>query len=273
MGNKIVKIKPTHRTKFFDGISMRSRPKVALPSAQVGKKPVLSPKVTVFRRVIAMRSHFSAVLTTVLLFVGFLAGFWFTWQTKEIGAEGQVLGATTVNEEVMTAGIQTETVASSSVAQISDDRYFKMTIDQIEGYLNEVVKTPQMQEAERLELRKKKLKAYLAEKGSPFVEISDSIAELPHWKMILAISNSESTMGKRCYNNNCSGIGVAPGHPLWREYPSHKEWAKDLNKLLEKRYKNWTLERMNGVYNQPGSRNWVLASKQVLEELQERAIE
>ncbi len=246
---------------------------MALPTSRPGKKTVLPPRLTVFRRTIGIRSHFSVIITTVLLFVGFLAGFWFTWQTKETVAEGQVLGATTVNEDLVQSNTQTETAASSSLAQLSDDRYFKMTIDQIEGYLNEVVKTPQMQEAERLELRKKKLKAYLAEKGSPFVEISDTIAELPHWKMILAISNSESTMGKRCYNNNCSGIGVAPGHPLWREYPSHKEWAKDLNKLLEKRYKNWTLERMNGVYNQPGSRNWILASKQVLEELQERAIE
>jgi hypothetical protein len=30
---------------------------------------------------------------------------------------------------------------------------------------------------------------------------------------------------------------------------------------------------MNGVYNQPGSENWLLASKQILEELQEREIE
>jgi len=252
---------------------MRSRPKVALPQARPGRQPVLPPKAAALRSVLGVRSRFSVVLTAVLLFVGFLAGFWFTWQTKQTGAEGQVLGVMTVNEAARAGEGQTEATASSSVAQISDDTYFKMTIDQIEGYLNEVVKTPQMQEAERLEIRKKKLKAYLAEKGSPFVEISDTIAELPHWKMILAISNSESTMGKRCYNNNCSGIGVAPGHPLWREYPSHKEWAKDLNKLLEKRYKNWTLERMNGVYNQPGSRNWVLASKQVLEELQERSIE
>jgi hypothetical protein len=66
---------------------------------------------------------------------------------------------------------------------------------------------------------------------------------------------------------------VEPGHPLWRSYKTKADWAKDLDKLLERRYKNWTLEKMNGVYNQPGSENWLLASKQILEELQEREIE
>ncbi len=32
------------------------------------------------------------------------------------------------------------------------------------------------------------------------------------------------------------------------------------------------LEKMNGVYNKPGSNNWVLAAKQVLEDLEERKI-
>ena len=273
MQNKVVKLKPTRRRRSFDGIILKQKPRV------VSVRPVVSRNL-VFRRpgwlrlTLPARGQWSAVLAATLLFVGFLVGFWFTWETKPSGAEGQVLGAMDINlPPAETAAVEAPTSSPESVAQLSDDRFFKLTVSQLETYLEQVVKTPQLKEAERLADRKAKLKVYLQDKGSPFVDITDTIAELPHWKMVLAISNSESTMGKRCYNNNCSGIGVAPGHPLWRDYPSHKEWAKDLDRLLEKRYKNWTLEQMNGVYNQPGSRNWVLAAKQVLEELQDRGIE
>lgn len=273
MQNKIVKLKPTRRRRSFDGIILKQKPRV------VAIRPVVAQNLIFhqpswLRLAVPGRGQWSAVLTATLLFVGFLGGFWFTWQTKPSGAEGQVLGVTDISlSPTETTTTQTSTSSPETMAQLSDDGFLKLTVSQIEAYLEQVVKTPQLKEAERLADRKKKLKIYLQEKGSPFADIADTIAELPHWKMVLAISNSESTMGKRCYNNNCSGIGVAPGHPLWRDYPSHKEWAKDLDRLLEKRYKNWTLEQMNGVYNQPGSRNWVLASKQVLEELQDRGIE
>jgi hypothetical protein len=263
--NKIVKIRPSRRTKSFDGISLRQKAKVVEEQAAEKKRFIQFEFLSFTKRLFVGR-QLSAVLIVMLLFAGFLTGFWFTWQTHQTGAEAQVLGV------MDTAPVEQEPVSTSTVAGLSDDTFYKLTVSQIEEYLNEAVKTPQLKEAERLAERKVKLKAYLEDKGSPFVEISDSIAELPHWKMVLAISNSESTMGKRCHSNNCSGIGVAPGHPLWREYASTKDWAKDLNKLLERRYKDWTLEQMNGVYNQPGSRNWVRASKQVLEELQEREI-
>ncbi len=273
MQNKVVKIKPTRRTKSFDGIILRTRPQVVKNQVQ---KPGGFSRAAVFRlpKLVFSGRQFSAMLTALLLFVGFLAGFWFTWDTKQSGAEGQVLGAMDINASA--AAAEENPVATTSpdtVAQLSDDAFYKLTVSQLENYLQEAVKTPQLKEAERLAVRKQKLREYLSDKNSPFVEISDTIAELPHWKMVLAISNSESTLGKRCHSNNCSGIGVAPGHPSWREYASTRDWAKDLNRLLEKRYKDWTLEEMNGVYNQPGSKNWVRAARQVLEELQERGIE
>ncbi len=180
--------------------------------------------------------------------------------------QGQVLGASTMR-------VLTEPAAFGLVADVPNEVLFNLTIEQLEGYLEEALKTDEVREAESLALRKQKLKEYLEYRKSPFVGIIDTIVELRHWKLVLAISNSESSLGKRCHSNNCSGIGVEPGHLLWREYQSTADWAKDLDKLLEKRYKDWTLEEMNGVYNQPGSSNWLAAARQVLEELQERGIE
>lgn len=217
-----------------------------------------------------LKHKFSAMAVLASLAIAFTAGGWLVWQTSQTEAEAQSQSAADFYEPVpLVAGA----VTLGPVQNVPNEVLFNLTIDQLETYLSEVLKTDQVREAERLAARKEKLRAYLEEKHSPFVDIVDTIAELKHWKMVLAISNSESTLGKRCYGNNCSGIGVEPGHPLWRTYASTAEWAKDLNRLIEKRYKDWTLEKMNGVYNQPGSRNWLLASKQILAELQERGIE
>jgi len=187
-------------------------------------------------------------------------------ETEAQQEQGQVLGSSTVRV-VESPG------AHGPVADVPNDVLYNLTIEQLENYLSEALKTDEVREAERLAERKQKLKAYLEFRQSPFVNIVDTIAELKHWKLVLAISNSESSLGKKCHSNNCSGIGVEPGHPLWREYQSTADWAKDLDNLLERRYKDWTLEEMNGVYNQPGSSNWLAASRQVLEQLQERGIE
>lgn len=114
---------------------------------------------------------------------------------------------------------------------------------------------------------------YLQEWNSPLAEFSDIIAAQPHWKRVLAISFAESGLGKKCADNNCSGIGVEPGHPKWQTYETKGEWVKAMNRLLEKRYKDWTLKQMNGTYNYPGSSNWVAAGNQILDDLEERNIE
>lgn len=205
---------------------------------------------------------------SIALFLSFCGGIAVTLNTTKTQADEPA-------PQIMSqpAAIPLSPVVSGvAVANVPNEVLFNMTIEQLDIYLAEALKTPEMKEAERLAVRKGKLKEYLKEKKSPFVEIVDTLAELKHWKLVLAISNSESTLGKRCYNNNCSGIGVEPGHPLWRDYSTKAEWAKDLDRLLEKRYKDWTLEKMNGVYNKPGSNNWVLAAKQVLEDLEERKI-
>jgi hypothetical protein len=73
-------------------------------------------------------------------------------------------------------------------------------------------------------------------------------------------------------DNNCSNIGVKPGHELWHEYKNYGEWIVDFNKLLERRYKDWTLDDMCGVYVKPCNKNWLMATRQVLDELNEKQI-
>lgn len=224
---------------------------------------------------ISQRFYLPIAILVVLISASFIAGAYFTWRTDKSLArdENQTPTVSSPSSPAPSLPVVEGAAALGPISQVPNEVLFNLTLDQLEIYLAEALKTPEMKEAERLAARKEKLKEYLEEKRSPFVEIVNTIAELKHWKLILAISNSESTLGKRCYNNNCSGIGVEPGHPLWREYENKAEWAKDLDRLIEKRYKDWTLEEMNGVYNQPGSQNWLLASKQVLEEMQERGIE
>lgn len=202
------------------------------------------------------------------LFLAFGGGVWATLNTSKSQAD-QPAALGSQSSLIPLAGTGT----FGPIDNVPNQVLFNMTIDQLENYLADAVTNPQVKEAQILADRKAKLKEYLTEKNSPLVSIVDTIAELKHWKMVLAISNSESSLGKHCADENCSGIGIEPGNPLWRTYPSKAEWAKDLDKLLEKRYKDWTLEQMNGVYNKPGSQNWLLASKQILEDLQERGIE
>lgn len=134
------------------------------------------------------------------------------------------------------------------------------------------VYNPELLTADTLAARTALLTRYLNDWHSPLAQYAETIAAQSQWKLILAISFAESGLGKHCADNNCSGIGVAPGHAKWQTYENKGEWAKALNRLLEKRYNNWTLAEMNGVYNQPGSENWLAASTRILNELQARQI-
>jgi hypothetical protein len=260
-------------------VKRRKLPKPSLVDAVVKvKKPLVVtqfvPEPVGWSMIHKWQGLFNYKLTfgLIMFVLAFSLGMYFTWTTDSSKAEETetiVTASSQVPKLPVVAGVST----LGPINQVPNDILFNLTLDQLEDYLTEALKTPEMKEAEKLAERKAKLKTYLQTKNSPLVSIADTIAELKHWKLVLAISNSESSLGRRCYENNCSGIGVEPGHPLWRSYKTKADWAKDLDKLLERRYKNWTLEKMNGVYNQPGSENWLLASKQILEELQEREIE
>lgn len=203
----------------------------------------------------------------IMLVVAFSAGAWSALSTQTSEAESP--------PQVQAGSIPLETSGSMGpISNVSNDVLFNMTIGQLENYLNSVAEeNRQVKAAEQMALRKQKLRAYLKAKNTPFAEVSDTIAEQKHWKLILAISFAESTFGKNCVDNNCSNIGVKPGHPYWHKYATLADWVKDFNRLLERKYSDWTLEEMNGVYVQPKNPNWLAATRQILEELQEQGIE
>ncbi len=194
------------------------------------------------------------------------------------GAWAALTTTKTAAEDIMPPPAASVTIPSTGnlgpINNVPNEVLYNMTIGQLENYLNNVAEEGrQAKAAERMATRKEKLRAYLQGKKTPFASVADTIAEQPHWKLILAISFAESTFGKNCVDNNCSNIGVKPGHDYWRKYKTLNDWVIDFNRLLERRYKNWSLEQMNGVYVQPKNPNWLAATRQILEELQEQGIE
>lgn len=114
------------------------------------------------------------------------------------------------------------------------------------------------------------LKIYLQKFNSPLAAYAQDMIKQPQWQRALAISWVESNFCKRHVDNNCSGIGVAPGHKLWRKYRTHLDWFKDMSALMEKpiyKEKYTTFQKMRGVYVQPGSTNWVNGANKKYNEL------
>ncbi len=182
---------------------------------------------------------------------------------------GMVSVLTENKTEAQYTVIELDSNQNESLKDAEDlDNFAKSTIKLLEGGTKPVAGPDDSAE------RKARLKKYLKDRNSPFYEDDqalDSLLSLPHMKLILAISYAESTMGRNCYYNNCSGIG---GYvPNLRKYKEFRNWMIDLNDLLERRYKDWTLEEMCGVYVQPCNPNWLKATRQVLNELKERQIE
>jgi hypothetical protein len=115
-----------------------------------------------------------------------------------------------------------------------------------------------------------RLHDYLVAHKSPLAPYASEMVKQPQWQRALAISWVESNFCIHRVDNNCSGIGVAPGHPSWRKYPTVLEWFKDMSKLMETpRYKEkyTSFEKMKGIYVYPGSPSWVNGSKQKYGEL------
>ncbi len=110
---------------------------------------------------------------------------------------------------------------------------------------------------------------YLESRNAPLADYTAILLAQQDWKTILAISNAESNMGKRCYYNNCSGIygRYDRGYAGLKKYETKADWIVDLQRLLDKRYEGWTLEKMNGTYVYPRSDNWIRATKSVYNDL------
>ncbi len=264
------------KNKNFDAIVVKKRhsPRISQIAGGVKLKPdrnkFFFAGFATARRLLLKKNVY---LFAAVMAVSFAGGSYFTWSAENSLAENTPVEKGPVPASVPALSVVEYAPPAKTSQAVAPEVLLSMSLDQLEAYLENSLTTPEVKFEELLADRKYKLKVYLEGKNSPLIEIADTLAELKHWKLVLAISNSESSLGKRCYKNNCSGIGVMPGHPYWRDYENKAAWAKDLDKLIEKRYKDWTLADMNGVYNKPGSKNWLAASTQILEELEEKNIQ
>jgi hypothetical protein len=260
----ISKAKPLSAVKMMDGIRRVPKPQVLGPVlrqrvfADLSRGGVVSQSRSIF-------SKLSQVVPLALaLLLAFGGGMWYALLTPQSAAQIEP-PAPQVESATIAAPIPLAEVPAGvkQNAAISNDILFNTPIEMLKDYLATAAAQDQ------LEARKIKLHQFLSNRNSPLEAQADLIAEQAHWKLILAISFAESTLGQKCYAFNCSGIG---GSQI-RGYKSFDNWILDFNRLLEKRYKDRTLEQMCGVYVQPCNPNWLLATKQILSALDESHIE
>ncbi|MBI5530494.1 MAG: hypothetical protein HY918_03260 [Candidatus Doudnabacteria bacterium] len=261
-----------------DAIGRSSQPQISLPTQPQRQFVALYSGIKKLKRYFTgvktslripnfKRQIMPAYVLAAALVLAFGGGAWAALSTQKTEAEN------TAPTKAGSMPIETGN-SLGPINNVSNDVLFNMTIGQLESYLNSIAQqNRETKAAEQLAIRKTKLREYLKSKKSPFADVADVIAEQKHWKLIMAISFAESTFGRNCVDNNCSNIGVKPGHPYWHQYATLADWVKDFNKLLERKYSDWTLEEMNGVYVQPKNPNWLAATRQVLEELQAQGIE
>jgi hypothetical protein len=210
------------------------------------------------------------VLAAVLaLFIAFGFGAWFALNTSHSAADDNsgsaVLGEQTQTPagSVVLPGIGAPTGTSANDNSV----LFNTPIEYLKNYFDSI------NQPDVINSRKNQLSQFLKDMHSPLVPTAETIAEQPHWQLILAISFAESTLGKNCNDFNCSNIGVGPTSPYWHKYNSYQDWVIDFNRLLDKKYNNWTLKQMCGVYVKPCNPNWLSATQQILDALKDRGIE
>jgi len=256
-----------------DSIVRRPVKKNAVKSGSGFKTAEQTGKVSFFRQIYSQKKVPVAVAVLALI-MAFIGGMWSVFDTSSsmADAQPQVLGESTSQPNLtpsppsnpLIAGAELQGQNSSSV---SNDVLFNTPIEYLQNYFKSA------SEPDTINRRKNQIERFLADRHSPLTPASETIAEQEHWKLILAIAFAESTLGKNCADNNCSNIGVKPGAPSWRTYSSYSAWVVDFNRLLDKRYNDWTLDQMCGVYVQPCNPNWLLATRQILDALKENNIE
>lgn len=217
------------------------------------------------------RKHLALGLAVMLLFSGFGFGFWSAFATEKSRAEFSFEGGAPL---INRGPIALMPAPDDALLNLNSQDLYNMPLDRLEAtFAQQQELLVQQQQEKQIWTRAEKIQKYLQSKDSPLAEAARTIAEQPHWRLILAITFAESSWGKNCVNNNCSNIGVKPGHELWHTYKTYDDWVADFNQLLERRYKDWTLDQMCGVYVKPCNQNWLLATTQALDELKQAGIE
>ncbi|MDR3643358.1 MAG: hypothetical protein P4L74_07090 [Candidatus Doudnabacteria bacterium] len=214
-----------------------------------------------------VRQRVPLVAAVLALFLAFAGGIWFVLDTSRSSADTgqpQVLGASTSQPSAPIVMTNAELPQANTV---SNSVIFNTPIEYLKQYLEDV------SQPDVIAKRTGQIKEFLQQRNSPLASAAATIASQPHWNMIMAVAFAESSLGKNCSDNNCSNIGVKPGAPSWRRYASYDAWVVDFNRLLDKRYKDWTLQEMCGVYVKPCNPNWLLATQQIFDALQEEHIE
>lgn len=243
--------------KIFVHIQSRDTREIYSPRVVYKNKP----KFLFFQR-------FALPLAVAVLILGaFAGGMWVSLNTQKSAAQQQTqISYTPAVEGASVIASFGNAPAGSAPATLTTNVLFNTPVENLQSYF-----TPPPQ-PDILAERKVKLAAFLQQYHSPLVSAVDTIAEQPHWQIILAIAFAESTLGKNCADFNCSNIGVKPGNPIWHQYASYKEWVIDFNSLLERRYKDKTLTQMCGVYVQPCNPNWLYATQEILDGLKAEGI-
>jgi hypothetical protein len=163
-------------------------------------------------------------------------------------------------------------------------RYAKVEVFHVQVAHAQEAEQPSEQPKEKTDMQKVAIiKQYLDSKNSPMASASKTLVKLENWKLIIAISNAESTFcrqiprsSKGVPNYNCWGIGGASNmHQLGSDI---NVAVIKMNKFLNdnprgKSYSHMTLDEMNGIYCQDAKRpgreckNWEENIQKVINEL------
>ena len=159
--------------------------------------------------------------------------------------------------------------AHAKAADQEDSQIFKINLETSISLadINEQAALQQQQQERLAKINKEVtlVQQYLEANNSPLAPYAAYFVAQHDWVKILAISNAESNMGLHCYVNNCWGIGSVYNLKTYKTMP---DAIVDVQALIDKRYENMTLDQMDGVYVQPRSQSWLLATTKVYNDLE-----
>lgn len=109
------------------------------------------------------------------------------------------------------------------------------------------------------------IREYLTAKKSPMADEAEFLVQQPNWKLIIAISNAESTYCRFKIDWNCWGLG---GEKHYRHYKNLHDAIADDEKYLENwKYSKLTPEAMVCTYVGNCSKTWLANVNASLREL------